>query len=97
MHGIRRTQKHAGFAMEHAYVKRPQAAKNFYLLLQIAHLLCQIYECYWQGKRAVKRVFGSLINLARKLLESFRRDRPLVPEAAALFFAERIRVSLDTS
>jgi hypothetical protein len=92
-----RTQKHAGFAMEHAYVKGPQAAKNFYLFLQIAHLLCQIYECYCQGKRVVKKTFGSLINLAKALLESFRRDPPLTPELAVAFFAARIRVTFDTS
>ena len=48
--------------MEHAYAKRPTAAKNFYLLLQVAHILSQMLECYCRGKRAVKRVYGSLRN-----------------------------------
>jgi hypothetical protein len=33
-----RGQKHEGFAMEHAYAKRPRTAKNLYRLLQVAHL-----------------------------------------------------------
>jgi len=36
-----RAQKHGGFEMEHAYAKRPVSAKNFYLLLQVAHILSQ--------------------------------------------------------
>jgi hypothetical protein len=33
------TQKNGGFALEHAYSKKPVASKVFYFLLQMAHLL----------------------------------------------------------
>jgi hypothetical protein len=92
-----RTQKHAGFEMEHAYAMHPIPAKNFYLLLQIAHILSQMFECYCQGKRAVKHDFGSLRNLAHAVLESWRRDP--IPDAERLraFLHQAIQIRLDTS
>ncbi len=92
-----RAQKHGGFEMEHAYAKRPKSAKNFYLLLQVAHILSQMLECYCHGKKSVKRAFGSLRNLARAFLESFRRDP--IPEADALrqFLDEPIQIRLNSS
>jgi hypothetical protein len=92
-----RTQKHAGFEMEHAYAKHPQAAKNFYLLLQIAHILSQMFECYCQGKTAVKHLYGSLRNLAHDLLESWRRDPVLEPDRLRPFLDQAIQIRLDTS
>ena len=92
-----RTQKHGGFEMEHAYAKRPTSAKNFYLLLQAAHILSQMLECYCQGKKAVKRAFGSLRNLGAALLESLRRDP--IPDAETLrrFLEEPIQIRLNSS
>lgn len=92
-----RTQKHAGFAMEHAYAKRPTAAKNFYLLLQIAHLLSQMLEVAYRGKAHVKRTFGSLRNLAHDLLEAFRRDPIPDPDTLRPFLETPIQVRLNTS
>lgn len=92
-----RTQKHAGFDMEHAYAKRPNSAKNFYLLLQVAHILSQMFECYCLGKSHVKRTFGSLRNLARFLLESLRRDPIPDPQTLSRFLEELIHVRLDSS
>jgi hypothetical protein len=92
-----RTQKHAGFEMEHAYAKRPQPAKNFYLLLQIAHNLSQLFEAYCQGKTEVKRALGSLRNLAHALLESFRRDPTTDPDQLNTFLNAPIQIRLDTS
>lgn len=92
-----RTQKHGGFQMEHAYALRPIPAKNFYLLLQVAHILSQMLECYCHGKRAVKQNFGSLRNLAHDLLEAFRRDALPDSEAFHKFLDERLQIRLDTS
>ena len=92
-----RTQKHAGFEMEHAYAKRPQTAKNFYLVLQIAHMLSQMLEVYCRGKAAVKKAFGSLRNLARAWLEAFRRDPIPDPESLKRFLDERIQIRFNTS
>jgi len=92
-----RAQKHGGFEMEHAYAKRPTSAKNFYLLLQVAHILSQMLECYCRGKRAVKRTFGSLRNLARAFLESFRRNPLPDPETLREFLDQPIQVRLKPS
>lgn len=92
-----RAQKHGGFEMEHAYAKRPTSAKNFYLLLQVAHILSQMLECYCKGKKAVKRAFGSLRNLGAALLESLRRDPLPDAETLRLFMEEPIQIRLNTS
>ena len=87
-----RAQKHGGLEMEHAYAKRPTAAKNFYLLLQTAHILSQMLEVYLEGKAAVKRRFGALANVAHALRESLRCD-PIPPEAGMdAFLAEAIHI-----
>jgi hypothetical protein len=91
-----RAQKEEGFEMEHAYAKRTVAAKNFYLLLQVAHMLCQLFECYWRGKEAVKKAFGSLQNLGHFLLESLRRDPILDPEALRQFLDEPIQIRMNS-
>ena len=92
-----RAQKHGGFEMEHAYAKRPTSAKNFYLLLQVAHILSQMLEGYCHGKKAVKRAFGSLRNLGHALLESLRRDPIPEPETLRRFLDAPIQIRLDSS
>lgn len=67
-------QKNGGWEMEHAYALAPRAARNFYLLLQIAHILAQMFECLMGGKKKVAMRFGSLQDLASGLLESIRND-----------------------
>lgn len=90
-------QKQGGYAMEHAYAQDPTAAKNFYLLLQIAHIFVQLFECRVGGKKDIKARLGSLRNLAADLLEALRRD-PLPPaEELEAFLATAIQVRLDTS
>jgi hypothetical protein len=90
-------QKNGGYAMEHAYAKDPTAAKNFYLLLQIAHTFVQLFERRVGGKRDIKARLGSLRNLAADLLEALRTG-PLPPaEELEAFLATGIQVRLDTS
>jgi hypothetical protein len=90
-------QKNAGYAMEHAYAKTPQAAKNFYLLLQIAHLFVQFFERRLGGKERVTAWFGSLRELAAQLLETFRKDPLPPPDQFRAFLDTPIQVRLDTS
>jgi hypothetical protein len=91
-----RAQKHGGFALEHAYARRPTAARNFYLLLQIAHLESQLIEGYCKGKQAVKRLFGSLRNLAAALLEALRCDPIPDDETLRRFLDEPIQIRLNS-
>ncbi len=75
-------QKNSGLNLEHAYSTDPDVMKSFYYLLQIAHLFLQLFEMgSLLGHLAQKYnttpvgLFGSLKNLARRLLECFRYFR----------------------
>jgi hypothetical protein len=62
-------QKNGGYNLEHAYSKNPNAAKNYYLLLQIAHTLNQLIE---KGNLITAAIYGSIKNLTFHLRESLR-------------------------
>jgi hypothetical protein len=92
-------QKNGGFALEHAYGTGPWAIMNFYLLMQIAHLITQLVE---HGNLLVGRcetLFGSLRAFTRRLAESLRHhliDAQTLDTAAAARIQIRLR-ALDTS
>jgi hypothetical protein len=97
------TQKNSGLNLEHAYSHGEQWA-SYYFLLQIAHLLLQLVEkgsllrqlAQQQGKRSAVELFGSLQNMAQRLLESLRyRHWPDAAFDAAA--ARRIQIRLDSS
>jgi hypothetical protein len=85
-------QKNSGLNLEHAYSHTCWPA--YYFLLQIAHLLLQLVEkgsllrhlAEEQGKRTAVQWFGSLKNMAQRLLESLRylawNDETLAPFGA---------------
>jgi hypothetical protein len=95
-------QKNSGLNLEHVYSIDPEKWKAYYLLLQIAFILVQLLE---RGSllrrlaedlgRPVWKLFGSLKNVARRLLESVRflqwQEDWFGPEA------QRLRISLDSS
>jgi len=65
-------QKTGGYRLEHAYTTDFNAAKIFYYLLQIAHILAQlIYNGSLLGK-AGRKALGAVKNLAGRLLEGWR-------------------------
>jgi len=68
-------QKNNGYELEHAYSEDSQALKNFYLLLQIAHIIAQLLEKGLLAKKLRKDI-GSIRNVARWLLEELRRVAP---------------------
>ena len=72
-------QKNSGLNLEHAFCKDPELLKAYYYLMQIAHLILQIFEAGSLLRRLAAecdrtpwQLFGGLNNLARRLLESFR-------------------------
>jgi len=66
-------QKNGGYNLEHAYSQDTIGLKNFYLLLQIAHIINLLMEKgSLLSKDQIKKVFGGIRNIARKLLEDFR-------------------------
>jgi hypothetical protein len=96
-------QKNSGLNLEHVYSVDPEKWKAYYLLLQIAFVLVQLLErgsllrrLAQEIGRPVWKLFGSLKNLARRLLESVR----FIAWAADWFDgkqAGRLRIRLDSS
>jgi hypothetical protein len=89
-------QKNGGFNLEHAYSTGERQIKNFYVLLQIAHMILQLMERGSLLGGDCKRLFGSLRNLARRLAESLR-NRLIPPDAGDPAIAAGIQIRLDTS
>ena len=90
------TQKNQGYNLEHAYCRHPVAAKNLYLLLQIAHLLSQLIEKGNLLGAPVAKLYGSSRAFARRLLEAFR-NTCIPAEVWADIIARRFQIRLDTS
>lgn len=88
------TQKNGGFNLEHAYSREPTAMKNFYLLLQIAHMLVQLMEFGLLRKKKVAGYGGSR-NVAIRLQEELKYC--LISFRDLLFLNKKVRVSFDTS
>jgi hypothetical protein len=96
-------QKNSGLNLEHVYSIDPEKWKSYYLLLQIAFVIIQLLErgsllrrlAEELGKK-VWQLFGSLKNIARRLLESLR----LLPWEESWFDAQQadgLRIDFDTS
>jgi hypothetical protein len=95
-------QKNDGMNMEHAYSHANYA--SYYLLMQIAHLVIQLVEkgsllrqlAQQAGQRTAVKLFGSLKNMADRLLESLRNlcwpDEVFDSELAG-----KIQIRFDTS
>jgi hypothetical protein len=96
-------QKNSGLNLEHVYSIDPEKWKAYYLLLQIAFILVQLVErgsllrrLAAEVGRPVWKLFGSLKNVARRLLDSVR----FVAWEEAWFDpreAGKLRIKLDTS
>jgi hypothetical protein len=96
-------QKNSGLNLEHVYSMDPEKWPVYYLLLQIAFILVQLLErgsllrrLAAEAGRPVGKLFGSLKNIARRLLESLR----FVPWAEEWFDpgqAGKLRIGLDSS
>ena len=95
------TQKNGGYELEHVYGQSEDLLKCFYLLLQIAHLILQLVErgsllqrTARQYGKTVLALYGSLRNIARRLLDCLRYR--LIP-ADAFVLHPRIQIRLDSS
>jgi len=97
------TQKNSGLNLEHAYSIDPDNIKAFYYLLQIAHTFLQLLEMGSLLKHLARRyqttpiqLFGSLKNMARRLLDCFRYFH-IPADAFDPLHAARCQIRLDTS
>jgi hypothetical protein len=89
-------QKNGGFNLEHAYSTGERQIKNFYVLLQIAHMILQLIERGSLLGGDCRRLFGSLRNLSRRLAESLRNCL-IPPEALDPIAAASIQIRLNSS
>lgn len=96
-------QKNSGLNLEHAYSLSQDGLKIFYTLLQIADMMMQLFckgnilgnVARRYGATPIK-LFGSLKNISRRLLECLRYFR--IPDSAFDTEAARhIQLRLDTS
>ena len=96
-------QKNSGLNLEHAYSIDPEKMQAYYYLLQIAFILTQLLErgsllrqlAADLGKR-LDQAFGSLANIAQRLLEGLRQC--VWPEECfAAEAAGRLRIRLEDS
>lgn len=96
-------QKNSGLNLEHVYSSDPENWKVYYLLLQIAFLMTQLLERGSLLRRLAAEVgrpfwklFGSLKNVARRLLDSVRfqtwEEAWFDPQQAG-----QLRIELDSS
>jgi len=88
-------QKNGGFNLEHAYSLKNRQIKNYYLLLQIAHLILQLLEMGNLLGDDCRKLFGSLRKLAVRLSESLR-NHLIAPDAIEIAVG-RIHLRLDSS
>ena len=65
-------QKNRGYKLEHPFSQSEVAIKNFYLILQIAHIISQLMEEGSLLKDKIEKVFGSITNVFLQLLEDLR-------------------------
>ncbi len=94
-------QKNGGYELEHVYGADEDLLRSFYFLLQIAHLILQLVEhgsllrrTAAQYGQTVLGLYGSLRNIAQRLLDCLRYRR--IP-AAACVASPRIQIRLDSS
>jgi len=96
-------QKNSGLNLEHAFCTNPELLKAYYYLMQIAHMILQVFEAGSLLRRLAQecgrtpwQLFGGLTNLARRLLESFRY-RVLSDDAFHPKPSQRIHIALNSS
>jgi hypothetical protein len=100
-------QKNSALKLEHVYSIDPEKWKAYYYLLQIAFILIQLLErgsllarlAEQAGQRTALHLFGSLKNMARRLLESLRcccwPDECFDPDKAAALHIRLIGLAPD--
>lgn len=89
-------QKNGGYNLEHPYSHDFRALKNFYLLMQIAHIINQLIERGSLLTMNIRQSLGSIRNIAKRLLEELRTSifdiHKLKQELSV-----RFQIRLDTS
>jgi len=89
-------QKNGGYNLEHEYSEDYNAMKNFYILLQLGHMLSQLLEHGNLIKPVLFKLYGSLRDFTQELLEELRHRGTSASELEALLAVE-YQIRLDSS
>ena len=69
------TQKNGGYALQHKYSRKYLGAmKNYYELLQIAHLINQLVEKLHKVKEAIKKANTTIIAVSEDIVATMRKE-----------------------
>lgn len=90
------SQKTGGYEMEHAFSTDNVAAKHFYFLLQIAHIINQLMEKGSLLRERIRQTMGSLRVFSERLW-ALMTETLIEPERLRAFLAQRIQIRFDTS
>lgn len=90
------TQKNGGYELEHAYSTNATAMKNFYLLLQIGHLISQLMEKGSLLRERIRATMGSLKTFSQRLWASLTETLMDLERLRSVLGA-RIQIRFDTS
>jgi hypothetical protein len=96
-------QKNSGLNLSHVYSTNPEKWKAYYYLLQIAFIIMQVLErgsllrqLAAEHGRTTIQLFGSLKNIARRMLEAVRY-LVLPEDCFDADVAGRLKIRFDTS
>ncbi|MFH1452920.1 MAG: transposase [Armatimonadota bacterium] len=89
-------QKNGGYGLEHAYSLNTEAMKNFYFLLQIAHIISQLMEKGNLLKDSLLKTYGSIKNFSLALWRAFV-SKSLNPDEIDELLNTRIQIRFNTS
>lgn len=90
------TQKNGGYGLEHAYSTNTTAMKNFYLLLQVGHLINQLMEKGSMLRKRIRETMGSLRTFSQRMWAALT-ETAIDPGRLAVVLRTRIQIRFDTS
>lgn len=90
------TQKNGGYELEHAYSTNATAMKNFYLLLQLGHLISQLMEKGSLLRERIRETMGSLKTFSQRLWAALT-ETFIDLERLQRILDTRIQIRFDTS
>ena len=89
-------QKNGGYGLEHAFSLNNNAMKNFYLLMQIAHIFNQLIEKGNLLAERIRKTIGSLRVLSKKLWASLT-EKCIDLQRLKDLLQMRIQIRFDSS
>lgn len=88
-------QKNGGYGLEHAFSKSNRAMKNFYVLMQIAHIFNQLMEKGTLLQERIKLTMGSLIVFSQRMWAALT-ETLIDAKRLQRVLAQRIQIRLDS-